>query len=293
MGGSLTRPGQPLAPAGRRAGHEYRMFRHIKDLQFEAKPDGPDAAFARRLQDALGGRWGELTVAHQYLFQGWTCRLPGKYRDLLLDVGTEEMAHVEMICTMIARLLQDAPLTVREAAADDNPVLAAVYGGGNPAHLVQAGAGPMPVDANGVPWTGGYVTSSGNLLADFHGNVTAEAQGRLQLARLFHMTDDPGVKQMLRFLLARDTAHQRIWLAAIEELRADGLEDVPVPEAFPDLPPDDELADAYLSFSAGGAAEGRWTREPFRYDPDPAPRATEPDLGPGDPRLYSTCKETR
>ncbi|MEK8105399.1 manganese catalase family protein [Micromonospora sp. M12] len=56
------------------------MFSHVKDLQFEAKPDGPDAAFARRLQEVLGGKWGELTVANQYLFQGWNCRLPGKYR---------------------------------------------------------------------------------------------------------------------------------------------------------------------------------------------------------------------
>ena len=63
------------------------MFSHLKDLQFEAKPDGPDAAFARRLQEILGGKWGELTVANQYLFQGWSCRLPGKYKDLLLDVA--------------------------------------------------------------------------------------------------------------------------------------------------------------------------------------------------------------
>jgi Mn-containing catalase len=285
--GTLTRVGQAVAPAGRRAGHLSDMFRHIKDLQFEAKPDGPDAAFARRLQDVLGGRWGELTVANQYLFQGWNCRLPGKYRDMLLDVGTEEMAHVEMICTMIARLLQDAPLTVQEAAADDNPMLAAVYGASNPAHFVQAGGGPLPMDANGVPWSGAYVTASGNLLADFHLNVTAEAQCRLQLARLFHMTDDPGVKQMLRFLVARDTMHQRIWLAAIDELKADGIEDMPVPDAFPDMAPESELNDAYLGFSADGAAgDGRWAAGPFRYEPTPAPHAEPPVLPPGDPRLY-------
>jgi Mn-containing catalase len=276
------------------------MFSHIKDLQFEARPDGPDAAFARRLQEVLGGKWGELTVANQYLFQGWSCRLPGKYKDLLLDVGTEEMAHVEMICTMIARLLENGPLSLQEAAVDDNPMLAAVYGGSHPAHFIQAGGGPLPVDSSGVPWNGSYITASGNLLADFHLNVTAEAQGRLQMARLFHMTDDPGVKQMLRFLLARDTMHQNMWLAAIEQLREDGLEDMPVPEAFPDAEQEQVFAYRYMEFSAGGdAAAGRWARGPspdgrgeFSVEKNPVSHAREPVLPPGDPRLYGTPSES-
>ncbi|MFI6264828.1 manganese catalase family protein [Micromonospora sp. NPDC051006] len=231
------------------------MLSHLKDLQFEAKPDGPDAAFARRLQEILGGKWGEMTVAHQYLHQGWSCRLPGRYRDLLLGVGTEELGHVEMIATMITRLLENAPLML-EQAAEDNPMVTAGYAGANPAHLVHGGGAALPVDSAGVPWTGAYVTASGNLLADFQLNVTAEAQGRLQVARLFQMTDDPGVKQLLRFLLARDTMHQNLWLAAIEQLREDGLAQMPVPEAFP--------------------------------DGSPRAHAPEPLLPPGDPRLYGT-----
>ena len=85
------------------------MFAHIHELQFEAKPDGPDPAFARRLQEVLGGQWGEMTVAIQYLYQGWNCRLPGKYKDMLMAIGTEELAHVEMIATMIDRLLDVSP----------------------------------------------------------------------------------------------------------------------------------------------------------------------------------------
>ena len=276
------------------------MFSHLKDLQFEAKPDGPDAAFARRLQEVLGGKWGELTVANQYLFQGWSCRLPGKYKDLLLDVGTEEMGHVEMICTMIARLLEGAPQNLHEAAADDNPMLSAIYSGQNPAQFIHAGAGPLPVDSNGVPWNGSYITASGNLMADFQLNVTAEAQGRLQVARLFHMTDDPGVKQMLRFLLARDHMHQNMWMAAIEQLKEDGLEDMPVPEAFPNAEEESEFAYKMLNFSAGEeSAEGRWASGPtpdgkgtFSYDPQPAAHAPAPVLPPGDPRLYGTPPPT-
>lgn len=72
------------------------MFYHIKELQFKAKPEKPDPIFARKLQELIGGQYGELTVDLQYLFQGWNVRGDGKYRDLLLDTGTEELAHVEI-----------------------------------------------------------------------------------------------------------------------------------------------------------------------------------------------------
>ncbi len=74
--------------------------------------------------------------------------------------------------------------------------------------------------------------ASGNLLADFRANAAAEAQGRLQTARLYHMTDDNGVRNMLRFNLARDTLHQNLWLKAIEELQADGLVTTVAPNAL-------------------------------------------------------------
>jgi Mn-containing catalase len=126
--------------------------------------------------------------------------------------------------------------------------------------------------------------------------VTAEAQGRLQVARLFNMTDDPGVKQMLRFLLARDTMHQNMWLAAIEQLKEDGLEAMPVPEAFPDGEQENQFAYTYMNFSAGGeAAEGRWASGPspdgrgeFSYEENPRAHAEAPVLPPADPRLYGT-----
>jgi Mn-containing catalase len=179
-------------------------------------------------------------------------------------------------------------------------MLSAIYGGTNPAHFIHAGGGPLPVDSNGVPWNGSYITASGNLLADFHLNVTAESQGRLQVARLFHMTDDPGVKQMLRFLLARDTMHQNMWLAAIEQLKQDGLEEMPVPEAFPDAEQETDFAYSYLDFSVGGdAAQGRWAAGPspdgkgeFTYHETPQAHAPEPVLPPGDPRLYGTPPPT-
>nr|WP_241962255.1 manganese catalase family protein [Rhodococcus opacus] len=205
------------------------MFRHTDYLQFDVQPEKPDPVYARKLQELLGGAFGEMTVTMQYLFQGWNCRMEGNYKDLIMDIATEEIWHVEMIASMVARLLEGAPATESTKAAAADPVVAAVLGGMDPEQAIVAGGGAVLADSNGVPWNGRYIIASGNLLADFRANVTAESQGRLQTARLYNMTDDPGVKDMLKFNLARDTYHQNMWLAAIEQLKADGLEG-PSPE---------------------------------------------------------------
>jgi Mn-containing catalase len=272
------------------------MFFHNSGLQYEAKPDGPDPVYARKMQEILGGAWGEITVALQYLFQGWNCRLPGKYKDMLLDIGTEELAHVEMLSVMIARLLEGAPLNQQESAMADNPMLAAIFGGQDPQHAIVGGLGAMPNDSNGYPWNGRYIVASGNLLADFRANVTAESQGRLQAVRLFHMTEDPGCKDLLRFLIARDAMHQNQWLAAIESLKEEGLDDTPVPSVFPRSEENTDVDYAYVSLSSGKKSlEGRWAKGPspdgrgeFAAVSDPAPATGEPVLPPTDPRLYGT-----
>lgn len=119
------------------------MFKHVHELQYEAKPDAPDPAFARRFQEVLGGKWGEMTVAMQYLYQGWNCRLPGKYKDMLLDIGTEELAHVEMITTMIDRLLDAAPLSESEAKGP----MEKHFDHSNPQHTIVNGGGGYPADS--------------------------------------------------------------------------------------------------------------------------------------------------
>src|SRR5256885_143014 len=104
--------------------------------------------------------------------------------------------------------------------------------GRDPEQAIVAGGGTLLADSNGYPWNGRYIVASGNLLADFRANAAAEAQGRVQTARLYNMTDDPGVRDMLKFNLARDTLHQNLWLKAIEELQADGLETAVAPNAL-------------------------------------------------------------
>ena len=286
------------------------MFYRMKNLQYEAKPERPDPLYAKKLQEILGGQWGEMSVMMSYLFQGWNCRGPAKYRDMLLDIGTEEIAHVEMLATLIARLLEGASDEDSKAAAAGNPMMAAVMGGTspkemvmaaamNPQHLIVSGQGATPTDSVGYPWNSRYTISSGNLLADFRYNVTAESQGRLQVSRLYQLTDDPGVRDTLSFLIARDTMHQNQWLAAIEELQADGLEMTPVPSSFPQEKEKSEVAYRFMNFSEGEeSSTGRWAKGKspdgkgqLEYEAEPKPFGSEPTLRPGDPEQFGTPKE--
>jgi Mn-containing catalase len=268
------------------------MFRHTSRLQFESRPDKPDPVYAHKLQELIGGAYGEMTVTMQYLFQGWNCRMPGKYKDLIMDIATEEIGHVEMIATMVARLLEGAPATATTKAAAADPTVGAVLGGMDPQQAIVAGGGPLPADSNGYPWNGRYVVASGNLLADFRANVAAEAQGRVQTARLYNMTDDPGVKDMLKLNLARDTLHQNLWLKAVEELQADGLETTVAPNALFD----EEYAEhAKEVWHLSDGAQGGWAAGPqpdgaheFGYLLEAEPLGEVASAPPPDPMLYAT-----
>ncbi|SKC42302.1 manganese catalase family protein [Plantibacter cousiniae (nom. nud.)] len=274
------------------------MFFHRQELQHTATPDKPDAVYARKLQEVLGGQYGEITVALQYQFQGWNMHLPGKYRDLVFGIGAEEMGHVEMLAVMIAQLLEKSPLGITEDAIQDDPTVAAIIGGTDVQHAIVAGAGARPVDSNGNPWQGSFITGSGNLLADFTANANAEMQGRVQVARLYHMTDDSGVRDLLSFLLARDTMHQNQWMAAAAELREEGLEDLPVPSNFPIEKEEREVSYQYINFSDGqAAADGRWASGPtpdgkgeFSYVPEPPAGVPMPPPTHPDSRLYGTTE---
>jgi Mn-containing catalase len=281
------------------------MFHHRKQLQFSARPDAPDPVFAKMLQEPLGGQWGEISVMMTYLFQGWSCRGPAKYKDMILDIGTEEIGHVEMLATMIARLLETSPVEAQEEAAQ-NTLVGAVMGGAriedaivagmNPQHVIVAGNAARPADSAGNLWNAGFVAASGNLLADFRFNVTAESQGRLQVSRLYNLTRDAGVREMLSFLIARDTMHQNQWLAAIAELEADRLETTPCPSNFPQELEMGQVSYQFLDASEGEESRaGRWAEGPsidgrgaFTWEPLTALTDDEGDLGPVDPRTYGT-----
>ncbi|HEY9880015.1 MAG TPA: manganese catalase family protein [Leptolyngbyaceae cyanobacterium] len=283
------------------------MFYHKKRQQYFTKPESPDPVYAKQLQELIGGPFGEMTVMMQYLFQGWNCRGPAKYKDMLLDIGTEEIGHVEMLANLIAHLVDKAPADVQENAATD-PIVKGLMGGMkaeevitasmNPKHAIVSGGGALAADSTGYPWNGNYIVASGNLLADFYSNLQAEAQGRLQAIRLYEMATDAGVKDTLSYMIARDTMHQNQWLAAIEELKDDGLEGLPVPSKFPRELEKQEASYQFWNLSEGtDSKEGRWAKGPsidgkgeFEYLENPEPLGPEGEAPIPNPKLYSTPK---
>lgn len=95
------------------------MFYYDKELQYKVRVDKPNPVFARMLQQAVGGIEGEIRVCLQYLFQAFGTRGPSKYRDMLLETGTEEIGHIEMLATAVALNLEGAPLSLKEELAKD------------------------------------------------------------------------------------------------------------------------------------------------------------------------------
>jgi len=235
------------------------MYFHDSRLQFPVQVDSPDPLYAKMLQQAIGGIEGEIRVCLQYFFQAWGSRGPKKYRDMLLETATEEIGHIEMLATAVALNLEGAPISMQEEAAED-PVVNAVLGGMNPRHILSAGLAAMPVNSNGVAFDCSHVYASGNIAGDMLANATAEATGRVLACRLFGMTEDAGMKEMWRFLIARDTMHQQQWLAVLEELG--GLNSqLPIPNSFPQSEENREFSYSFFSTAVNDATppSGRFT----------------------------------
>jgi Mn-containing catalase len=262
------------------------MFYTDYRLQFPVRVEDPNPVFAKALQQAIGGIEGEIRVAMQYMFQSWGVRGDNKYREMLLNTGAEELGHIEMLATAVALNLQNAPLSFQEEISRD-PAAGAVLNGMDLRQILSTGLAALPADANGVPFDMSHVYASGNIAADMYANVTAEATGRTLAVRLFNMTNDPGMKEMLSFLIARDTMHQNQWQAVIEELGG-AQEQLPIPNSFPQARENQEYSYVYLGFTQDGAEppRGRWTEGQsidgngtFSLRPM-EPQGREPDLGP-------------
>ena len=275
------------------------MFYADGKLQYHVRVDKPNPIFARHLQQALGGVEGEIRVAMQYLFQAFGQRGPKKYRDMLLATGTEELAHIEMLATAIALNLEGAPNALKDSMAGADGLLNAVMGGMNARHYLSAGLAALPENSNGVPFTMSHVYASGNVAADMYANVAAEATGRVLACRLYHMTDDHGMRDMLSFLIARDTMHQQQWLAVIEELG--GYEaQLPMPNSFPQAQEASGFNYVFLDTRVGPDVqpiEGRFTHGPsldgrgeFSVR-NAEPHGTEPTLAAPDPAGFAQAEQ--
>lgn len=265
------------------------MFYTDNKLQFPVRVEKPNPLFARALQQAIGGVEGEIRVAMQYFFQAMGSRGDPKFRQMLLNTATEEFGHIEMLATAVALNLDGAPLEMQEEVAAD-PIGGAVLGGINLKNMLSSGLSAMPVDSDGVPFDMSHIYASGNLAADMTANVMAESTGRVLAVRLYNMTDDPGMKDMLQFLIARDTMHQNQWLAVIGELG--GSESVfPIPNSHPQEEENQDFSYSYLGFQLDGTVpQGRWSEGPSVDGKGTfiaevmQPLGEEPVLGPARPK---------
>ncbi|HZZ73299.1 MAG TPA: DUF892 family protein [Pirellulales bacterium] len=181
------------------------MYHHIKKLMYTVHVDEPDPEFGNMLLEQFGGANGELAAAMQYSIQGLNCSDPAR-KDLLMDIGTEELSHLEIVGTL-ARMHLEPMKAFREAGAVDP--LIAIAGGG----------GVSLFNSMGDPWTADYLKITGELDVDLRSNIAAEARAKIVYERLINFCRDVGTKDALQFLMTREITHMKAFAAALESMQ--------------------------------------------------------------------------
>ncbi len=184
------------------------MFLHDKQLLHQVKVDRPNPTYANLLQEQLGGANGELKAALQYISQSF--RIKNKeIKDLFLDIGAEELSHMEMVATMINML-------------NGHDVRGQIPMSGTVEPQVLGGLGPMLTNASGAPFTGNFINSTGDLAADLLSNVAAEQRAKVVYEYLYRQIDDKGVRETIDFLLNREEAHNALFREALNKIQGQG-----------------------------------------------------------------------
>jgi Mn-containing catalase len=211
------------------------MYHHIKKLMYTVNVGTPDPRFGNMLLEQFGGANGELAAAMQYSIQGLNCEDPER-KDLLMDIGTEELSHLEVVGTLARLHLK--PLRKDREAAEIDP-LVAIAGGG----------GVSLLNSMGDAWTADYLKITGELDVDLRSNIAAEARAKIVYERLINFCDDPGSIDALQFLMTREITHMKAFTAALESLGKDRF-------TIGKIPPTPGLVDEYFNDSTGVGDEG-------------------------------------
>ncbi|HBV40014.1 MAG TPA: Mn-containing catalase [Erwinia sp.] len=241
------------------------MFRHVKKLQYTVRVAGPNPGLANLLLEQFGGPQGELAAACRYFTQGLADEDEGR-RDMLMDIATEELSHLEIIGSLVGMLNKGAKGKLAEGTEEEGELYRSITGNGNDSHLTSIlyGGGPALTNSGGVPWTAAYIDTIGEPTADLRSNIAAEARAKILYERLINVTDDPGVKDALGFLMTREVAHQISFEKALYSIR----NNFPVGK----LPPIEQYSNVYYNMSEGGEVRGSWNSdENFTYVADPMP----------------------
>jgi Mn-containing catalase len=211
------------------------MYHHIKKLMYMVNVGSPDPRFGNMLLEQFGGANGELAAAMQYSIQGLNCDDPER-KDLLMDIGTEELSHLEVVGTLARMHLK--PLKFGRDAAEIDPLIA-----------IAGGGGVNLFNSMGDAWTADYLKVTGELDVDLRSNIAAEARAKIVYERLINFTDDPGTIKTLQFLMTREITHMKAFTAALESMGKD-------PFTIGKIPPTRVLVDQYFNDSTGVGDEG-------------------------------------
>lgn len=212
------------------------MYHHVKKLMYSVQVGTPDVRFGNMLLEQFGGANGELAAAMQYTIQGWNCVDDIGRRDLLLDIGTEELSHLEIVGALIRMHLK--PLKTSSEAAEADPLV-----------TIAGGGGLNLFNSRGNPWTADYLKITGELDVDLRNNIAAESRAKIVYERLIDHTEDPGTIDALQFLMTREITHMKAFSAALESMEKP-------PFSIGRLAPTAGLVDEYFNGSTGEGNEG-------------------------------------
>jgi Mn-containing catalase len=242
------------------------MFVHNKRLQYTVRVATPNPGLANLLLEQFGGPQGELAAACRYFTQAVGEDDPGR-KDLLFDIATEELSHLEVIGSIVAMLNKGAKGQLAEGVEQEAELYRSLTGAGNDSHITSIlyGGGPSLTNSAGVPWTAAYIDTIGEPTADLRSNIAAEARAKIIYERLINVTEDPGIKDALGCLMTREIAHQKSFEKALHSIQPN----------FPQgkLPGNPEFTSVYFNMSKGGDARGPWNEGgdwEFVEDPQPA-----------------------
>ncbi len=259
------------------------MFIHTKRLQYTVRVAQPNPGLANLLLEQFGGAQGELAAASRYFTQALAEDDPGR-KDLLMDIATEELSHLEIVGSIIVMLNKGAKGRLAEGVEEEGELYRAINGAGNDSHITSIlyGAGAPLTNSAGVPWSAAYVDTIGEPTADFRSNIAAEARAKIVYERLMNVTDDPGVKEALGFLMTREIAHQLSFEKALHAIQPN----------FPQgkLPGMPEFTNKYFNMSGEPNVRGPWNEgSEWEYVENPSAAV---DGGDGTASVTLTSAET-
>ena len=211
------------------------MYHHVKKLMYTVRVDDPDPRFGNMLLEQFGGANGELAAAMQYSIQGLNCDDPER-KDLLMDIGTEELSHLEVVGALARLHLK--PLKFKREEAEADPLIA-----------IAGGGGVNLFNSQGNPWTADYLKITGELDVDLRSNIAAEARAKIVYERLINFTTDQGTKDALQFLMTREITHMKAFTAALESMGKGRFQ-------IGQIPPTPGLVDQFFNDSTGRGEDG-------------------------------------